>query len=248
MPHAPEPSFAATYWQTPPRPLESLAFIAPLLLGYEGGLLALGPQAMRNGADHWLRQLLDMAGFSQYFLLPLLTLGLLLGWHHLAHAPWRCSWKTVAAMWLEAMVFAFLLRLLAGWGNHFLAAEKEAASPLLSHVGRLVSFLGAGIYEELLFRLLLLPALAWGLIRYGWKTARGWQLAVLLSSLIFAAAHYQWNLPFGLNWHFAGEQFAWRSFLFRCGAGVFFALLFLRRGFGIAAGTHAFYDILVGWR
>jgi hypothetical protein len=29
-------------------------------------------------------------------------------------------------------------------------------------------------------------------------------------------------------------------------AGVFFALLFLYRGFGITAGTHALYDILVG--
>ena len=35
-------------------------------------------------------------------------------------------------------------------------------------------------------------------------------------------------------------------FLFRMLAGIYFALLFRLRGFGIAVGTHAFYDIIVG--
>ena len=75
------------YWQQSRRPLVSLAFVAPLLLIYEAGILWLGPQAMRNGADVWLRQLLDLLGFSQYFLLPLLTVGLLAGWHHVTRQP-----------------------------------------------------------------------------------------------------------------------------------------------------------------
>ena len=39
----------------------------------------------------------------------------------------------------------------------------------------------------------------------------------------------------------------WFSASFRCLAGIFFATLFVYRGFGIAAGTHALYDVLVGW-
>ena len=42
-----------------------------------------------------------------------------------------------------------------------------------------------------------------------------------------------------------GDAFDLTSFLFRFSAGVFFGALFLARGFGVAAGTHAFYDILV---
>jgi membrane protease YdiL (CAAX protease family) len=181
--------------------------------------------------------MLDAVGFSQYFLLPVLTVSLLLGWHHLSHAPWRCSWQTVAAMWLEAGVFALVLRLLAILGSQFTLATW------VQEAGEILSYLGAGIYEELLFRVLLLPAIAWGLIYGGRNKNRSWQFAIALSSLLFAAAHYQWSLP---GWDFAGEPFAWPSFLFRTAAGVFFAILFLRRGFGIAAGTHALYDILVG--
>src|SRR5262245_22299143 len=56
-------AFRGDYWQQSRRPLVSLAFVVPLLLIYEAGILWLGPQAMRNGADVWLRQLLDLLGF-----------------------------------------------------------------------------------------------------------------------------------------------------------------------------------------
>src|SRR3990170_3082495 len=51
---------AIYYWRESQRPLVSLAFVLPLLVVYEGGVLWLGPAAMRNGADVWLRQLLDL--------------------------------------------------------------------------------------------------------------------------------------------------------------------------------------------
>ena len=62
-------------------------------------------------------------------------------------------------------------------------------------------------------------------------------VAVLATSLLFAIAHHVG--PYG-------EPFLWFTFLFRVLAGIFFAVLFLYRGFGIAAGAHAGYDILVG--
>ena len=60
---------------------------------------------------------------------------------------------------------------------------------------------------------------------------------IVLTSLLFSAAHYVGP---------CGDPFRWLTFLFRFLAGVFFAVLFRYRGFGIAAGTHAFYDVLVG--
>jgi membrane protease YdiL (CAAX protease family) len=63
----------------------------------------------------------------------------------------------------------------------------------------------------------------------------GIALTVIATSLLFSAAHY-------LGPH--GETFDSFSFWFRCTAGAFFALLFVHRGFGIAAGTHALYDIM----
>jgi membrane protease YdiL (CAAX protease family) len=59
-------------------------------------------------------------------------------------------------------------------------------------------------------------------------------LSVIASSVLFAVYHY-WGT----------EAFAWRSMVFRTAAGAYFAILFLTRGFGVTAGSHAAYDILI---
>ena len=101
----------------------------------------------------------------------------------------------------------------------------------------LIGFCGAGLYEEVLFRLLMLPIAVWAFERLGCSTLAAGFWALVLSSLLFSGAHYIGPL---------GDSFTLYSFTFRTVAGLFFALLFLLRGFGIAAGTHFFYDLLVG--
>ena len=69
--------------------------------------------------------------------------------------------------------------------------------------------------------------------------------AVCATSLLFAVAHYQFDVSFaGIRFGLStGESFQWFSFLFRFLAGAYFSLLFLFRGFGITAGTHALYYV-----
>lgn len=262
------PSPPASYWSVSRGPLASLAFIVPLLAVYEAGVLGLGPQAVRNGADLWLRGLLDTFGFGQYFLLPSLTVVLLLTWHHLSGQPWRLPLRVAPGMALESLVLALGLVLLAQLQGaacqaigiptreipaknavpravtqraiepeSLVAASVSAAGQAPSVWTRLVAFLGAGIYEEVLFRLMLLPCCVAALARLGVPRTRSLLAAVMLTSLVFALAHYVG--PHGDRW----QSF---SFLFRAVAGSFFAVLFVYRGFGIAAGAHAGYDILVG--
>lgn len=241
--------FRAGYWQAATRPLASLLFVAPLLVFYEAGVLWLGPQAMRNAADVWLRALLDRLGFGYYFLLPVLTCALLLAWHHATRQPWQVRASVLYGMLLESLLFGFVLLLIAGWQQSLLGAllpASAAESPPADGVwGLMVGYVGAGIYEELLFRLMLLPGL-WGLYRLiGMTSAVGAVAAVVTSSLLFAAAHYQFDVALGsirLATQY-GEPFAWFSFSFRAAAGAVFSLLFLYRGFGIAAGAHAMYDL-----
>ena len=245
-------SLVSRYWNESARPLVSLAFVAPMIVAYEGGLFALGPQAMRNGADVWLRQLLEWLGFSQYFLLPTLTCALLLGWHHLNQERWSLRWTFLYGMLFESMAFGALLLVAAQAQQGIFAAIGSHAPPPLSlqgtHAfGQLVAFLGAGIYEELLFRVMLFPAVAALLRLVGTPRRTSWIVAIFVSSLAFASAHYQLDLMVG-NFHLVtsyGDSFEWTSFAFRFGAGIYFATLLLTRGFGIAAGAHAFYDILV---
>jgi membrane protease YdiL (CAAX protease family) len=148
------------------RPLVSLAFITPLLVVYELGGLLLGPYALRNGADSWLRFTLESIGFGQYFLLPMLTCSLLLGWHHMRQDKWRLDAGTLSVMLLECTLCAFFLFGFAHLHHAMLARVPAAITGDLAegeYVGtasRLIAYCGAGIYEELLFRLMLLPAVA----------------------------------------------------------------------------------------
>src|SRR5688572_7149749 len=85
-------SLLSAYWAESRRPFASFAFIAPMLLAYELGVLWLGPASVRNGADVWLRQLLSSLGMTHFFLLPILTCGVLLAWHHVKRERWRVDW------------------------------------------------------------------------------------------------------------------------------------------------------------
>jgi hypothetical protein len=97
--------------------------------------------------------------------------------------------------------------------------------------------LGAGIYEELLFRVVLVGLIAWGAKKLlGWRPLIAGVTATVLGALIFSAFHYIG--PFG-------DRFEVYSFVFRTIAGLFFSGLYLLRGFGITAWTHALYDVFL---
>lgn len=97
--------------------------------------------------------------------------------------------------------------------------------------------LGAGLYEELVFRVLLTSGLAVGArVVLGFGTVLSGVVATLLSALVFSAFHYIG--PYG-------DALELPSFAFRAVAGVFFSALYLTRGFGITAWTHALYDVFL---
>ena len=232
----------SAYWRETTRPLVSLAFVSPILLAYELGLVALGPQAMRNGADAWLRYWLQTMGFSQYFLLPLLTCSVLLGWHYIKRQRWRVDFWVLWGMLVESVIFGSLLVVLAKLQSRLFGSQDWFTS-IADSAGQMIAFFGAGIYEELLFRLLLIPLLAMLLRGSGISCRTSVILAIVLSSLLFSAAHYRFHVTFAA----AGDPFEWISFLFRFTAGIFFSVLLIYRGFGVTVATHALYDIFVSF-
>ncbi|WP_417391198.1 type II CAAX prenyl endopeptidase Rce1 family protein [Gimesia sp.] len=232
----------STYWREARQPLVCLVFLAPLLLIYEWGVLSMGgnqPELLRNGADYWMRSWLSQLGFTQTFLLPALIVVTLLLWHIFCKHPWKISGETLVGMFAESLLFAFCLIVVGQVQDlvfqqlpqpTLMFIERESAS-------RVVSFVGAGVYEEVMFRLLLLP-LCYLIFRGMLLEVRSSAiLAIISTSLIFSLAHYV-----GVS----GDQFSVFSFTFRTVAGLFFAGLFFLRGFGITVGAHATYDIIVG--
>lgn len=109
--------------------------------------------------------------------------------------------------------------------------------PLLADI---VTGIGAGIYEELVFRLILICVLIMlfqDVLKFGHENAV--TVSILISAALFSAHHH---IDF-----FSGQPmdpFNWTRFSFRTIAGVYFAILYAIRGFGITAGTHAFYNIM----
>jgi len=120
-------------------------------------------------------------------------------------------------------------------------SQEKGAIEFQEVIANIVTSVGAGIYEEMVFRLILiilLMILFQDVLRFEHK--RAVICSVLFSAALFSAYHHidflsgQMTEPFNLT-----------VFGFRTLAGVYFAGLFAIRGFAITAGTHAFYDIIV---
>lgn len=226
-------------------PWACLAFLLPLLIAYEGGVLWLGgpnPDALRNGADAWVRWGLARYGFGQMWAAPLLVVCVFVvrsitNW---SNRP-RQLLRTLFGMAVESAAFAFIL-----W------AVSRNFQPLLDRfgivltqiqfqtpaAGKLITYVGAGIYEEVLFRLGLFSIAVFLLRLVLIPRVVAVPVAAVAAALAFAAAHHVG--PYG-EWPIDPVVFA-----FRAVAGLYFTALYVSRGFGIAVGAHAGYDILVG--
>jgi hypothetical protein len=229
---------AGGYLGSTRHPWPCLLFVLPLLVLYETGVWALGGHiTLRNGADAWLRWGLAECGLRYSFVAPLVVAALLTGW-----AAWRWGDRPerigtpLLGMLLESFLFALAL-----WGigrliGPLFGQVLTAAGPKETF-GQALAYLGAGVYEEVGFRLVLFTGLAALLRAAEAPAALVLPVAALVSALAFAAAHH-------VGPH--GEAICPDVFVFRTLAGLYFALLFQLRGCGVAVGAHAAYDMLVG--
>ena len=134
--------------------------------------------------------------------------------------------RVMAPLLLEAVVIALALMALLQLGLRH--------GPSLGSLGRVVAALGAGLHEELVFRLLGFFGGAWLLARADLPTRVAWWLALVGSTALFAAAH-----------HWAGEPWSVTAFEARCVAGLAFALLAWHRSLAHAVYAHTAYDLIV---
>lgn len=224
----------------------SLLFALPLLVLYELGAMMIaegGGGGMRNGADVLLRTLLAAGGVQGTLAF---TAALALGAAVLVAlerrrkpVPLRGGYfagmmgESVAYAALFGFLIAAATQLLLGGMVRFAADGGITSMPLLDGI---VLSLGAGIYEELLFRVILTGGLFALLLAAGVRRRTAGIAAVVVSAFIFSAFHYvgPYAYPLELN-----------SFTFRMLAGLAFSALYMTRGFGVTAWTHALYDVFL---
>lgn len=223
----------------------TLLFALPLLALYELGAMMIAGRAggMRNGADVLLRTLLAAGGVQGTLAF---TAALAVGAAVLIalerrrkKVPLRGAYfagmlaESAAYALLFGFVVAMATQVLLGGMVRFAADGGVTSLPVLDGI---VLSLGAGIYEELLFRVILTGGLFALLLAIGIRRSAAALVALVASAFIFSAFHYvgPYAYPLELN-----------SFTFRLLAGLAFSALYMARGFGIAAWTHALYDVFL---
>ncbi len=247
-----------SYLERTSRPVYAIVYLLPFIIFYELGTIfintdVLSQTQIRVVAFVWLQELLVYLGFGGKFLWAapaVVVIVILLAYQLVSKKQWWVSFGDILPMTVECVLLAIPLIVLslflhssAGGAAEKLAATGGAiAQQKSSLLADIVTGIGAGIYEELLFRLILICAL---MLLFqdvlGWGKNNSIVLSVLISAALFGAHHHIDLLTGQPN---QGDLFDWAKFTFRIIAGVYFAVLFAIRGFGITAGTHAFYDII----
>jgi len=239
-----------TYWQASRAPRYSLLFALPLLIIYQALTLLVpagpGGMSVRNGADVLLQTVfvwLAGAWGPRLFMLCLIGGGAWLIAKDVRKNPGGLTPTLLIGMLVESVCLSLIFGVVVGG---LTAALLGAPPPTMTiglgteQLGRwtlLMLSIGAGIYEELLFRVVLVGLIAWGGTKLlGWRPLVAGIVATVLGALIFSAFHYIG--PYG-------DRLDIYSFTFRTIAGLFFSGLYLLRGFGITAWTHALYDVFL---
>jgi Type II CAAX prenyl endopeptidase Rce1-like len=232
-----------SYLAASQHPWPCFLFVLPLLLLYETAVMLLGgaqQEAWRNGADYWVRYGLRGIGVKFFWVPPLLLILIFLIWIYFRRKDKPADMVGVlSGIGIESVAFALglwaLSRLLAPLLQTMgvQMALGQEADPSLK---QLVPYLGAGIYEEAVFRLTLYSAMFWLLRKLELVEGLACGLAAIGSATLFSAAHHLG--PYG-------QGYSNYVFIFRLLAGLYFALLFHFRGFGVAVGTHACYNVMV---
>ena len=215
----------------------SIAFLLPLLILYHFGIVQ-SQSSVRSMAELWMVRAISWMGIPGA---QILNLVLIIAF---VVALWKLGQRGAACfaffliMLLESTIYAFVMFqgvkvltvLIQREVTGFLALNAATWAPLLLS-------LGAGVYEELLFRFLLIGGVALLFQKvFLWGRLPSVVLAVIISSVVFSAMHYVGAF---------GEPLDAFSFLFRTIAGAVLGIVFVARGLGIAAWTHAIYNAMV---
>lgn len=208
----------------------------PLFVAYQLGVLMTG--GVRNGVDFMTDALMALVGGSLvgYLAVNAVVAVALVVLLLVMRRRGELHPRLFPFVLLESSVYAFLfggvvIGLIRTLGLGALLATSYSPG------NALVLSIGAGLYEELVFRLFLMGGLFW-LLTSVLKRPRLLSaiIALVVSSAIFSAVHHVGSL---------GEPFTLSAFTFRFFAGVVLAGIYYTRGLAVAVYTHAIYDVIV---
>lgn len=215
-------------------PWTDLGLTLPVFLGYHMGVVFL---PVRNAADFVTARLTQLVSFSilAYAGLTLALAAVFIGVLVLVGRGKKLHWKRFASVIAEGGVYAVIMGWLASYvvGSLHLAGGPHDPN----FFAGLIMSLGAGFYEEVVFRVLLF-GLGLKLIRRYYRkhevlVGLGWAVA---TAFVFSGWHYVGAF---------GDPFQLSSFVFRWVCGLAFVAIYRYRGFAPVVWCHALYDVWV---
>ena len=222
--------------------LYSFLVSLPLFLAYELLILISQPDAsqiVRISVDSWFKSIFSLLGVNavSITLLVVALFGIFILYKEREQLK-RLQFKFFPLMIAESIIYAALVTLVATFFISSIFAIS-ASDPISSLTGlqKFALSLGAGLYEELFFRVILVSLLIIVFKRvFNNKNWAAMTAAIVLSALLFSLVHYVGSM---------GDAFTLSSFLYRFIFGLLLNGIYVWRGFGVAAWTHALYDLMV---
>ena len=216
----------------------SFLFTIPRFIDYDLGIIFLSRDdiiIVRNGADFLMRAILESFGiFGLYGLGAIFFIGFVVTYIFFIKGKNSSDIRTeyLFVMVFESVVWAILLYILLS--NFMVLLMIPIGKAILQQV---ILAVGAGIYEEFLFRVLLISGLS-SIIGFVflWEEKGSNIAALIIAAAIFSGFHFMGEY---------GDYFTMELFLLRFFAGVVLGILYYARGFGITAYAHSIYDLIV---
>ncbi len=192
---------------------------------------------VRISAEVWMKRLLVNFGASSLTVLGLAVVAVgfaIIYFERKKEIPIRSRYF----LWMigESIVYALFLGIIVGTTVGFIFSAFPSPTDSMSILQQVALSLGAGLYEELLFRVVLVSGVFYLINLIGDNSTRSYIITAILAALIFSAVHYTGSL---------GDTFTLSSFTFRFLFGLALNALYIVRGFGVAAWTHAIYDLSI---
>jgi len=212
----------------------------PLLIGYEILLFISQPTAdhlVRISVDVWIQSLMRFAGLQStgIFLMMAALAGLYIIYRDRENFA-RLRVTYFPLLIIESMIYALVIGFLVSNLTSDITMQMVQDDGGLSYLQHLSLSLGAGLYEELFFRVLLYAFFLWIFTKFLDKKWASVSFSVIASSLLFSLAHFTGSL---------GDIFTFHALIFRFLFGVALTVIYVKRGFAVAAWTHALYDVFV---
>ncbi len=216
-------------------PLLSFIAVLPLVFIYEVIMFIRfhsASESVRNGADILLKRLLSEIGFYGIeagivlFLIVFILVKLL---HNIHFDEGDLRYGAIPLMIGEGLIYALII--------FYILMQLDISYTHVDshdHALNIAYSAGAGVYEELVFRAVLLYGLYLmfhSLSRNQWLS---WGAAMLIAGGIFVSLHYIGEFRYPFEWH---------TFLVRSAVTFALSMIFIYRGFAVAVYTHTFYNL-----